>query len=70
MGLFASRPEEEIEWAGLPSEPLAPESEAERLEAAPATSGGLGIPGVTAGGETVAITLPSAPAAPDTDPAA
>ena len=31
MGLFASRPEEPFEWAGLPSEPLRPESEAEHL---------------------------------------
>lgn len=34
MGLFASRPEEPFEWAGLPSEPLHPESEAERLDGA------------------------------------
>lgn len=32
MGLFASRPEEPSEWAGLPSEPLEPESEADRLD--------------------------------------
>ncbi len=34
MGLFASRPEEPFEWAGLPSEPLEPESDAERLDGA------------------------------------
>jgi len=31
MGLFASRPEEPTEWAGLPSEPLPPRSAAEAL---------------------------------------
>lgn len=31
MGLFSHRPEEPTEWAGLPSEPAAPESLAERL---------------------------------------
>ncbi|MFS0867245.1 hypothetical protein AB3M83_07915 [Microbacterium sp. 179-B 1A2 NHS] len=38
MGLFSSRPEEPSEWAGLPSEPLPPRTEAELLrgeEAAP-----------------------------------
>lgn len=34
MGLFSSRPQEPSEWAGLPSEPLRAESEAERLSAA------------------------------------
>ncbi|AZS37164.1 hypothetical protein CVS47_01795 [Microbacterium lemovicicum] len=33
MGLFASRPEEPSEWAGLPSEPAEPGSPAETLEA-------------------------------------
>lgn len=31
MGLFTQRPEENEEWAGLPSEPARPESAAERL---------------------------------------
>jgi hypothetical protein len=35
MGLFASRPEEPFEWAGLPSEPLAERTEAELLEDPP-----------------------------------
>ncbi|QAY61049.1 hypothetical protein ET475_14345 [Microbacterium protaetiae] len=35
MGLFASRPEEPFEWAGLPSEPLVPPSDAELLETPP-----------------------------------
>lgn len=37
MGLFTRGPEHNEEWAGLPSEPARPESEAERLaDAAPA----------------------------------
>lgn len=35
MGLFASRPEEPFEWAGLPSEPLSERSDAELLEDPP-----------------------------------
>lgn len=31
MGLFTQRPEEPSEWAGLPSEPAQPLSDAERL---------------------------------------
>lgn len=31
MGLFVQRPEENEDWAGLPSEPLRSESTAERL---------------------------------------
>ena len=31
MGLFQHRPEDPVEWAGLPSEPLRDESAAERL---------------------------------------
>lgn len=33
MGIFATRPEEPFEWAGLPSEPVHPETDAEHLEA-------------------------------------
>jgi len=46
MGLFASRPEDPFEWAGLPSEPLGQRSDAELLETPPvdpfaiSTSGG------------------------------
>ena len=35
MGLFSHRPQEPVEWAGLPSEPERPESAAERLDTAP-----------------------------------
>ena len=31
MGIFSTRPEEPTEWAGLPSEPVASQSEAESL---------------------------------------
>ena len=43
MGLFSQLPEEPNEWAGLPSEPAHPESDAERLrDAAPEDGGGQG----------------------------
>ncbi|MEQ6898933.1 hypothetical protein [Microbacterium sp. KR10-403] len=35
MGLFASRPEDPFEWAGLPSEPLGERTDAELLESPP-----------------------------------
>jgi len=35
MGLFSHRPQDPVEWAGLPSEPERPESAAERLDTAP-----------------------------------
>jgi hypothetical protein len=35
MGLFASRPEDPFEWAGLPSEPLRAHTDAELLEDTP-----------------------------------
>lgn len=35
MGLFAARPEEPFEWAGIPSEPEGPRSDAELLETPP-----------------------------------
>lgn len=50
MGLFTQRPEHNEEWAGIPSEPLRAESDAERLaDAAPIDAGGfalteLGVP--------------------------
>jgi hypothetical protein len=31
MGIFATRPEEPFEWAGLPSEPARPESDIDQL---------------------------------------
>ena len=59
MGLFASRPEEPTEWAGLPSEPLTADS----LEPLPpdtlaTDAGGLfGIAPV----ESIAISIPLTP---------
>lgn len=46
MGLFAQLPEEPSEWAGLPSEPDRPETDAERLTAAGAA--GLPLVGISA----------------------
>lgn len=45
MGLFTQRPEQNEEWAGLPSEPARPETEAERLaDTAPAVDAlGFGV---------------------------
>lgn len=52
MGLFTQRPEDPSEWAGLPSEPHRPRSDAELLpDAPPVADPGTavlgGIPGVT-----------------------
>jgi hypothetical protein len=55
MGLFTQRPEHNEDWAGLPSEPARPESEAERLvDAAPAVDA-LGF------GSVESIVIPVAP---------
>ena len=44
MGLFTQRPEQNEEWAGIPSEPLRVESDAERLaDAPPIDASGLGF---------------------------
>ena len=44
MGLFTQRPEQNEEWAGIPSEPLRVESDAERLaDAASVDAGGLAV---------------------------
>lgn len=51
MGLFSQQPEQDDEWAGIPSEPLRPESQAERLtDAAPIDASSLGVAGLGAGG--------------------
>ena len=56
MGLFTQRPEENDEWAGLPSEPLRSESFAERLpDAAPASATALDVGGLGS------ISIPLAP---------
>lgn len=41
MGIFATRPEEPFEWAGLPSEPERLETDAEHLEVRDADAFGL-----------------------------
>jgi hypothetical protein len=61
MGIFASRPEEPFEWAGLPSEPLAPEDEVERLDSPTADLLGL------AGERTASVSVPVVPAPSTTD---
>lgn len=58
MGLFAHRPEEPTEWAGLPSEPERTESAAERLADAVPASDALGI---LVGGPVESIVIPTAP---------
>ena len=69
MGLFTQRPEHSEEWAGLPSEPARPETEAERLaDAAPAVDA-LGFGSVESIVIPVAPTVEIArPAHPDADP--
>lgn len=63
MGLFAHRPEEPTEWAGLPSEPQRERSEAERLgERATVDLGLTGLLGETAGA-IESIVVPVAPVA-------
>jgi len=65
MGLFASRPEEPFEWAGLPSEPADALSDAERLvEPAGVDPAGL------AGSGFGSIVIPAAPAASTDDDSA
>lgn len=62
MGLFTQQPEDPAEWAGLPSEPLRPETDAERLRDAggadPASLIGMRDEGV----RSVGIPLDAAPA--------
>lgn len=61
MGLFIQRPEQNEEWAGLPSEPARPESEAERLaDAAPAVDA-LGLDLLGGGGAVESIVIPVGP---------
>jgi hypothetical protein len=73
MGLFAQQPEEDDEWAGIPSEPLRPETEAERLtdaatldatlDAATLGLGGLGgLGGIGGPAGVQSIVIPVAPA--------
>ncbi|MCW3494125.1 hypothetical protein [Microbacterium sp. SSM24] len=55
MGLFTQRPEHNEEWAGLPSEPARPDSEAERLADAAAAVDAVGL------GSVESIVIPIAP---------
>lgn len=56
MGLFAARPEEPTEWAGLPSEPLTADSLGSLLPDSAATDAG-GLFGI-APVESIAISVP------------
>jgi hypothetical protein len=60
MGLFTElRPEENDDWAGIPSDPLRAETEAERLrDAAPVDAAGIGLGGFAA---VESILIPVAP---------
>jgi hypothetical protein len=63
MGLFASRPEEPEEWAGLPSEPLDRSHETDLDAEAPAADAlTLGL-----GSSLDSIEIPVPPAAPSVD---
>lgn len=65
MGLFTRGPEHNDEWAGLPSEPARPESEAERLaDASPVRLDGFG-----GGGAVESIVIPVAPVVDVAQPA-
>ncbi|MBD8024319.1 hypothetical protein [Microbacterium gallinarum] len=65
MGLFTRGPEHNEEWAGLPSEPARPESEAERLaDASPVRLDGFGD-----GGAVESIVIPVAPVVDVAQPA-
>lgn len=56
MGLFQKLPEDPVEWAGLPSEPLPEETAAQRLaDSGPTADVGLGF------GDISTIVIPVAP---------
>jgi hypothetical protein len=57
MGLFASRPEEPSEWAGIPSEPREVGSAAEHLDAPV----GAGIDDLATGSLAHSILIPVSP---------
>jgi hypothetical protein len=63
MGLFTElRPEENDDWAGIPSDPLRAETEAERLrDAAPVDAAGLGLGGFGDFAAVESILIPVAP---------
>jgi len=57
MGLFTPRPEEPTPWAGIPSDPLEPQSDVESLAAPVQSADALGY----AGGAVESIVIPLAP---------
>ena len=71
MGLFTQRPEENDEWAGLPSEPLLPPSAAERLDGlTPEAVGPAGLLADDGAIASISIDIaPTVPAESETDPA-
>lgn len=54
MGIFATRPEEPFEWAGIPSEPERAQSGAERLATPVVDASGLD-PAASAAVESIVI---------------
>lgn len=56
MGLFASRPEEPDEWAGIPSEPLTADNAADLLRDSPA----IDAVGLVDGSSLTSVTIPVA----------
>lgn len=65
MGLFANRPEEQTEWAGLPSEPRN-EDDQTRLPTEP-DADVLGLDPGDVGSVSIAVPLPDAPEEPGED---
>lgn len=64
MGLFAARPEEPFDWAGLPAEPETPHTDAELLERPPVDPFAITT---TSQGTSISITVPTPPG-PETRP--
>ncbi|HWM15576.1 MAG TPA: hypothetical protein VNP97_03200 [Microbacterium sp.] len=55
MGMFTPRPEEPTQWAGIPSDPLEPQSDVESLAAPPLSADQFGY------GAVESIVIPMAP---------
>lgn len=68
MGLFQKLPEDPVEWAGLPSEPLPDPPVAERLPDSPAIDlGAESFPGIGSISISIPTELPAAVADGDGD---
>ncbi|WP_417563701.1 hypothetical protein [Microbacterium sp.] len=67
MGLFASRPQEPFEWAGLPSEPDNEHTEAELLETPPIDPFAITTSGGGAASISISVAAPPEPAPTVTD---